>query len=239
MIPFNIFGHSNTAGDNNEDPIIWVDSSDSSSYALSGNDVTALMNKGSLGGAMTLNGTVKFANSGFESWSNSDYITRDLGEPFMNDNSFTIVTTFDLQDITSGNYSDRNMFSQLRIDNFNNAYFIRGGSLMYDIDYRNSTSPIFETSENYQLGVQTMIYSYDVNTGATIKLMSSGNEFTFSYTNAYIGTTNAIVKLLQQDYLNANSGANNPLHEFRLYDRAFTLTQMQTLQTELNNKYTP
>jgi hypothetical protein len=33
--------------------------------------------------------------------------------------------------------------------------------------------------------------------------------------------------------------ANNPLHEFRLYDRAMSFEQMQTLQTELNNKYTP
>jgi hypothetical protein len=31
-------------------------------------DVTSLLNKGTLGGVMTLNGSVKFANNGFESW---------------------------------------------------------------------------------------------------------------------------------------------------------------------------
>jgi hypothetical protein len=53
-------------------------------------------------------------------------------------------------------------------------------------------------------------------------------------------TNNILLYLLRSTSLTtANSGANNPLHEFRLYDRAFSLTEMQNLQTELNNKYTP
>ena len=45
---------------------------------------------------MTLNGNVKFANGGFESWGLTDYISKDLGEPFLTNNSFTVVTTFKL-----------------------------------------------------------------------------------------------------------------------------------------------
>ena len=63
-------------------PIVWVDSQDATSYTLSGSDVLTLNNKGSLGGAMTLIGNVKFANSGFESWSANDIIIKDLGETF-------------------------------------------------------------------------------------------------------------------------------------------------------------
>ena len=60
------------------------------------------MNKGSLGGVMALNGSVKFANSGFESWSGNDYISRDLGEPFMPTNSVLLchlLLTFKISDM--------------------------------------------------------------------------------------------------------------------------------------------
>ena len=117
MIPFNVFGHTKRGGEGCEDiPIVWVDADDTGSYTLSGNDVLTLLNKGSLGGAMTLNGSVKFANGGFESWLSSTYITRDLGEPFLTTNSFTMVTTFDLQNVTSGSNPIRNWFSQLWSD---------------------------------------------------------------------------------------------------------------------------
>ena len=236
MIPFNIFGHSNTAGDNNEEPIVWVDSSDSSSYTLSGNDVTALMNKGTLGGAMTLNGAVKFANSGFESWSNSDYISFLLGTGFMRDNSFTIAVTYDLQDISSGSVSSRNSFAEIRVNNLNAVAVIRGANDMFVYDYRASLGNGAETSETYQLGVQTSLYTFDLQTLESIRMLPSG-----AYEIKLAGVfqaLNDLLTLLLSNYLSSNSGADNPLHEFRLYDRAFSLTEMQTLQTELNNKYT-
>mgnify|MGYP003665917154 CR=1 FL=1 len=236
MIPFNIFGHSNTAGDNNEEPIIWVDSSDSSSYALSGNDVTALMNKGTLGGAMTLNGTVKFANSGFESWSNSDYITRDLGEPFMNDNSFTIVTTFDYQNIAQN--QNRGWWGSLYGDINNRASHIRENSVISNISFDSGQFTRFNV--NYTLGLKTLISSYDSITNTLTSLSFDGTNEDFT-SITYNNIPNTLVWLLKAGTgaSDVSAGADNPLHEFRLYDRAFSLTEMQDLQTELNNKYTP
>ena len=88
MIIFNNAGHSFVSAPVSQDPIVWIDAQDISIYTLSGNDVTNLDNKGSLGGVMTLNGSVKFANNGFESWGVSDYISRDLGEPFLTEQFF-------------------------------------------------------------------------------------------------------------------------------------------------------
>lgn len=237
MIPFNIFGHSKTAVDDNSEPIIWVDSSDNGSYTISGNIVTSLLNKGTLGGAMTLNGSVKFANSGFESWSVSDRITKDMGSNWIGNTSFTIALTFDLQNVSSGYLANRNSFMELGT-NPNTVYFVRSTTDMYNIDYRQSTSNLFLNSETYTLGVQTILYSFDLTTTTGLKLLSSGlynslSGYTFNTT-----TNNNIINLLNQVNPLSNSGAYNPLHEFRLYDRAMSLTQMQDLQTELNNKYT-
>ena len=230
MIPFNIFGHSNTAGEDNE-PIVWVDSSDNSSYTLSGNDVTALFNKGSLGGAMTLNGSVKFANNGFESWSNSDYITRDLGEPFMTDNSFTIVTTFVNSDVNNKSYSGIwNGDAQNRLGTYilSNSLYIAG---------RANNAPFVPNALTPTLNnVITVIMSVDNDNNTYSMLREDGSNrdgVNIDFTN--IGDD--VVELLYFSGTATNAGANNPLHEFRLYDRAFTLTEMQTLQTELNNKY--
>ena len=188
MIPFNIIGHSKTAIEDNSEPIVWVDSSDNGSYTISGNDVTSLLNKGTLGGVMTLNGSVKFANNGFESWSASDYITRDRS---------SANTQFD---VSVGGFGSNQ-------------------------------------SRAYQLGVQSFIISYNLDTNQNIRLFADGHVV--DYTSVvFNNVNNAVITLMRYTLSNWNSGANNPLHEFRLYDRAFSLTEMQDLQTELNNKYT-
>ena len=229
MIIFNNLGHTFKPADDGF-PIVWVDSSDSSTYTLSGNDVLTLDNKGSLGGAMTLNGTVKFANSGFESWNNADYITRDLSEPFMNDNSFTVATTFDFQNNT-GAFTQ--WFSEIRSDNSNRVNVNREGNIIYQT-VRTLLAPQSITN-----GLKTSIVTYDLTSNSAIILKFDGSNVVGSNI-IYNNTLNSIITLLNSKQINtSSSGANNPLHEFRLYDRAMSFEQMQDLQTELNNKYTP
>ena len=49
---------------------------------------------------------------------------------------------------------------------------------------------------------------------------------------------NSKIQLLSAiGYSTTNSGQDNPLYDFRLYDNSFTLTEMQDLQIELNDKY--
>ena len=230
MIIFNNLGHTFKPATDSS-PIVWVDSSDASTYTLSGSDVLTLDNKGTLGGAMTLNGTVKFANSGFESWSSSDYITRDLGEPFMTDNSFTMVTTFDFQNIAQQN--NRGWWGSLFADISNRVITNRTGSTVNNSIFTGSGNQIRGTA--YNLSLQTLVISYDVNTSSVIFLQEDGTNFTFN-SLIFNNTINAFVWLLRAGVTSTtSSGANNPLHEFRLYDRAFDLTEMQDLQTELNN----
>jgi len=231
MIIFNNLGHCFKVQADSE-PIVWVDAQDATTYTLSGNDVLTLDNKGSLGGAMTLNGSVKFANDGFESWSASDYITRYLGEPFLNTNSFTIATTFDLQDITSGSNSSYNWFSSVYADGNNRTDVLREINSLFIFN-----SNVAKNSQTYSLGLCTCVFSYDVSNNLRTYLNFNGNN---SFANGnFTNVANLIVYLLKYGGGALNSGANNPLHEFRLYDKAFTLTEMQNLQTELNNKYTP
>ena len=238
MIIFNNLGHTFKPATDSS-PIVWVDSSDASTYTLSGSDVLTLDNKGTLGGAMTLNGTVKFANNGFESWSGSDYITRGLGEPFLPTNSFTVVTTFDLQDIFgSPSYppNDDQFISELLADNSNRTAVGHFGTSINSIAISNSSQ-----SSNLDLltiGLKTTIISYDLNTNTISSINSVGNNMIFT-SRTFNNTIDCEVNLLNSGIYPKTLGADNPLHEFRLYDRAFTLTQMQTFQTELNNKYTP
>ena len=215
-------------------PIVWVDSSDISTYTLSGNDVLTLDNKGSLGGVMTLNGGVKFANGGFESWSNNDYITRDLGEPFLTDSSFTIVTTFDFQNIAQN--LNRGWWGSLYGDINNRVSHFRLNSNMFNQSVSSST--FNQNSVSYQLGLQTLVSSYDLDTNNLITINFDGTTDTLT-SITYNNLDNALIWLLKAGTGagGVNSEANNPLHEFRLYDRAFDLTEMQDLQTELNNKY--
>ena len=234
MIIFNNLGHTFIDGEDDSKPIIWVDSSDTSTYTLSGNDVTSLLNKGTLGGVMTLNGSVKFANNGFESWSSSDYITRDLVEPFLTDNSFTIVTTFDLQNITSGNISSLNWFSTLYGDDSNIFYAARDNTFMINGVINSATPNSYGVP--YNLELQTVISTYNLSNNQMILLNYNGNYSTKTISQ-FDNTINAIQYILKSGRYSSNSGANNPLHEFRLYKRAFDLTEMQDLQTELNNKY--
>ena len=233
MIIFNNLGHTFKEGSADGLPIVWVDSSDTSTYTLSGADVLTLNNKGTLGGAMTLNGTVKFANSGFESASGDNYITRDLGETFLPTNSFTIVTTFDLQNA----FSSLQWFSELFSDLNNRLSTLVDGSKIETVGvYSGTVTPL--NAVPYFFGVQTLLVSYDVNTNTIIQL-NYNNVTSTTSSVVFNNTISTTVTLLKSSYYNAPSGTNNPLHEFRLYDRAFSLTEMQTLQTELNNKYTP
>ena len=200
-------------------------------------EVTSIDNKGTLGGQFDLLGSVKFANNGFESWSLSDYISRDLGEPFLPDNSFTMATSFNLQDITSGNVTNRNFFSLIRpFNGFTNliAHAKLNSNMVNGVSYVNGG---FNYSQTYSLGVQTIVTSFDKNSNTIVLLnYNSQNEI---LSGVYFNNTeNLLIQLLSVvGYSDSNSGKNNPLHEFRLYDRAFTLTEMQDLQTELNNKY--
>ncbi len=239
MIIFNNLGHTFKPSDDGF-PIVWVDSQDATSYTLSGSDVLTLDNKGSLGGAMTLNGSVKFANSGFESWSNSDYITRDLGEPFLPNNSFTIATTFECSDLSS---TSEKWFSSLRADNdnrmvyqFTNPNFRFRGVSSGDLSSSSSNLPL-----GYSSSVTTMITTYDLSSN-TITLLSLDGLSSFTWNlRTFNNTLNSVIYLMALDpaLYGSSMGQNNPLHEFRLYDRAFTLAEMQNLQTELNDKYTP
>ncbi len=231
MIPFNIFGHSNTAGTTDE-PIVWVDAQDTGSYTLSGNDVTALFNKGSLGGAMTLNGNVKFANSGFESWVYGANITKNLGEPFLTDNSFTIAvnyeynTSYETYQYPLFIYSDyANSIRVLQQNNTNqNVWAVNSGTFT-------------QFGGTAKTGVQTALYTYDLTNNQGILMLQNGTNL--ATTLPFNNTLNLLIMLLSSPLGSGALGQNNPLHEFRLYDRAFSLTEMQDLQTELNNKYTP
>ncbi len=235
MIIFNNLGHTfKPSGD--VLPIVWVDSSDNGSYTLSGNDVLTLNNKGSLGGIMTLNGSVKFANSGFESWSASDYITRDLGEPFFPTNSFTIAITVDLQNFTSGSNPNVNWFFEITGNNNNYTRIYRSSPNTY-FDYAPGGLSSSINRPNV-LGVQTFLISFDIDTNNNIRLFADGYNISYNPSNLN-NTDNPIISLMRYMSSNWNLGADNPLHEFRLYNRAFDLTEMQNLQTELNNKYTP
>ena len=198
-------------------------------------DVTNLDNKGTLGGVMTLNGSVKFANNGFESWGVSDYISRDLGEPFLTDNSFTFVTTFFLKDITSGSFANRNWFSLLLsdIENLLTHYKINNnlGSAVRADDI-SKTDFI-----NYQLGIHTLIISYNIDSNTLVLLNDNGVSTVFNNV-VFDNVVNSKIQLLSAiGYSTTNSGQDNPLYDFRLYDKSFTLTEMQDLQIELNDKY--
>ena len=233
MIPFNIFGHTNVFTSQSEDPIVWVDAQDISTYTLSGNDVTNLDNKGTLGGVMTLVGSVKFANNGFESWSVTDFISRDLGEPFLTNNSFTFSTTFNLQNITSGSNSSRNWFTHVK-DASNSD---RLDQLKISSNFGNSSSSGDNDYINYSLGLHTLIISYDLDTN-TLFMLNDGGVLSVFNSVVYSSSNNTIIQLLSANgYSPSNSGQDNPLHEFRLYNRAMSLVEMQDLQTELNDKY--
>ena len=237
MIIFNNLGHTFKPTDDGF-PIVWVDSSDATTYTLSGSDVLTLDNKGTLGGVMTLNGAVKFANGGFESWAVLDFIRYNLGESFLPTTSFTMSTTFDLQDVTSGSNSSRNWFSQLWSDTTDLIIHYRTNTTNLG-QYIGDASTGGSIFSPYELGVNTIITSYDVVTGNIIMLNFDGTNSSF-ISVGFDNSVNSVVQLLSGNgYSPSNSGADNPLHEFRLYNRAMTLTQMQDLQTELNDKYTP
>ena len=106
------------------------------------------------------------------------------------------------------------------------------------MDYRSSQDGKFEDSESSVNGLQTLIYTINnIGNKYTIKLMSSGGYINEFDTESFDNVNDAVVYLLNDVFIGSNSGQNNPLHEFRLYNRAMSLTEMQDLQTELNDKY--
>jgi len=237
MIPFNVFGHTKRAGAVEDIPIVWVDAQDTGSYTLSGNDVLTLLNKGSLGGAMTLNGSVKFANSGFESWSASTSITRDLGETFLPTNSFTIVTTLDY----TNKKSNSDVFSGIYAENSNRIYNASTNGVVITPSVGLASNSSFSFNGDVfsnPTGAVTLICSYDFNSNELTSLAHLGSVQTQNI-GLFNNSVNAKATILNALAFNLYSGQNNPVFEYRLYDRAFTLTEMQDLQTELNNKYTP
>ena len=108
----------------------------------------------------------------------SDYISRDLGEPFLTDNSFTFVTTFFLKDITSGSFANRNWFSLLLsdIENLLTHYKINNnlGSAVRADDI-SKTDFI-----NYQLGIHTLIISYNIDSNTLVLLNDNGVSTVFN-----------------------------------------------------------
>ena len=196
-------------------------------------EVTSIDNKGTLGGQFELFGNVKFANNGFESWGGDDYITTDLAEPFLPNNSFTMATCFDFQNIVQNN--NRGWWGSIYGNIFNRVANFRLDSDMYNQSVSSSNFNINATA--YNLGVQTLISSYDLDTNTLMLINFDGTNDTFT-SITYNNVTNSFVWLLRSgSSLNTSSAQNNPLHEFRLYNKSFTLTEMQDLQIELNNKY--
>ena len=194
-------------------------------------EVTSIDNKGTLGGDFDLFGSVKFANGGFESWSLSDYINYDLLEPFLPDNSFTIsftIKSIDLLDKSFGGIW--NGTGQNRIG----CYFVFNALFFAGRANNVPFTPAFTPNINQ---IITVIFTYNKNKNEFILLKDNGEIIDSVSIIEFTNTNNDIVELLKFTANNTNSGENNPLFEFRLYDKAFTLTEMQELQIELNNKY--
>ena len=233
MIIFNNAGHCFLSNIIYEDPIVWVDAQDISTYTLSGNDVLTLDNKGALGGVMTLNGSVKFANGGFESWVVGDFITRDLGEPFLPTNSFTIVATYNSSVIDVG--QDIKMIINLYAGDSNELFLFDFNSdtrLQTRSDNNNTKSIFLPKTTN----LNTVVISYDLISNVNT-INFNGNIYTLTNSDNFTNIESLIINLLSRSNGTDVFGQNNPLHEFRLYNRVMSLVEMQDLQTELNEKY--
>lgn len=230
-IPFNLAGHTGRAG---SDLLYWVDASDSSSYSVDGsNNVTQLINKGTAGGVFTINGSPKYLNNGFESHVQGDNFKRSLNSNLIGLNSFSVAVAYRFDTRTSsyhwfadfvGNGADRLAFNSFL--NQTNT-FTKANST----DYNNLTS-------GDSFGLNVCLISYDINTQTLISVNADGNVITSNSVvlNAYALTD--YIQLLQYSLApTIYAGANNPLHEFRLYDFAMTQQQMTNLQTQLNNKW--
>ena len=201
-------------------------------------DVTSIDNKGTLVGQFDLFGSVKFANNGFESWSSSDYINYDLLEPFLPSNSFTMVTTFNLQDLTSGANNNNQLFSTLKA--FNENYYVISGRGVIGGNVSISAfvflSEVFTFYVNNPLNIQTLIVGWDNVSKKMYALNTDGTYLEQEQNTDFNNNSNAVISLLGNVF-NQNTGKDNPLFEFKLYDKTLTLTEMQELQIELNNKY--
>ena len=201
-------------------------------------EVTSIDNLGTLGGQFDLFGNVKFANNGFEGWNTSDYINYDLLEPFLPSNSFTMVTTFNLQDLTTGANSNNQLFSTLKALN-ENYYVISGRGVIggnVSISAFVFLSDVFTFYVNNPLNIQTLIVGWDNVSKKMYALNTDGTYLEQAQNTDFNNNSNAVISLLGNVF-NQNTGKDNPLFEFKLYDKTFTLTEMQELQIELNNKY--
>ena len=192
-------------------------------------EVTSIDNKGTLGGDFDLFGSVKFNNNGFESWSSLDYIKYDLLEPFITNNSFTMVTTFDLQNASTGLGYVSRLFSDE--SNFLNTVYA-SNQLYIEKRSSNSYDGKFNDIPNF---INTTVFSYHAT--SQLLLMINYTEFGLSLNSiVFNNTDNSIISLLS-NFGSSNLGQDNTLYEFRLYDKAISLNQMKKIQTELNNKY--
>ena len=201
-------------------------------------EVTSIDNLGTLGGQFYLFGSVKFTNNGFEGWNTSDYINYDLLDPFLPSNSFTMVTTFNLQDLTSGANNNNQLFSTLKAVS-ENYYVISGRGVIggnVSISAFVFLSEVFTFYVNNPLNIQTLIVGWD-NVTKKMYALNTDGTYLEQQTNAdFNNNSNAVVSLLGNVF-NQNTGKDNPLFEFRLYNKKASVSQMQKIQTELNNKY--
>ena len=244
MIIFNNLGH--TYKEKNDEPLVWFDASDTSSFFVppSTSQLLALKNKGILGGLLTENngiyGNVRYENGGFESWTISDFIQFDLNEPFMPSNSFTISLTLNFTDNTSGVNPITQYPANIYADDSNYVSYYTNGATQFNQPYSlaGGSGVSFSYMNPYSFGLMTFVFSYDVNTNEVIMLKADG---TFNTQSGIVFDNNddLTIYLLNNHLTSRNLGVNNTFYEFRLYPSAFDSTQMQDLQTQLNEKYTP
>ena len=171
--------------------------------------------------------------------TSSDYINYDLLDPFLPDNSFTIACTYDLQDLTSGVFGVTNYFFGLKAnDTVNNYIYQNRNSNNNSYNVVRSGFSVSKGTEQTQQGLITQLVSFNLDVGGSFSfLMGDGGVFFGGDLGLFNNTGNTSVELLKSSVLNWISGENNPLFEFRLYNRSMNITEMQDLQTELNNKY--
>ena len=144
-----------------------------------------------------------------------------------------------MQDLTSGANNNNQLFSTLKA--FNENYYVISGRGVIGGNVSISTfvflSDVFTFYVNNPLNIQTLIVGWD-NVSKKMYALNTDGTYSEQQTNSdFNNNSNAVISLLGNVF-NQNTGKDNPLFEFRLYNKTFTLTEMQELQIELNNKYT-
>ena len=200
-------------------------------------EVTSIDNLGTLGGQFDLLGNIKFANNGFEAWGGSDNISYDLLYPFLPDNSFTVALTINFTDNTTGENSLQQFPLSFYGNNVNYVNYYTNGATQFNQPFAlSSNNSSFAFINPYTYGIMTFVFSYSLNNNKVVKLRSDGT-YLINSPRTFNNTENAIIYLLNSYLSSRNLGKDNPLHEFRLYDKSANISQMLKIQTELNNKY--